>query len=214
MSYENIITFIFFIPAFLCVLVGLFSMATCGCCCFCNNEQESPLPVRQRRRRARRRDHYICMSDCESTEVAPRGLASWRSRGNGHSEPANIYMHRDRRLCADFDTMVGPAPPSYAISMQHHYNYIWNQPTTAEVGRGASNVRMVESNHSHVHNVSLIRVLSGAEDSEETRLDELEEQEEEEEGEREGKEGEGRDGSSSPPPPYDKTETTSQADSH
>ena len=124
-------------------------------------------------------------------------------------------MHRDRRLCAaDFDTIVGPAPPSYAISMQHHYNYIWNQPTAAEVARGASNVRMVESNHSHVHNVSLIRVLSGAEDSEETRLDELEEVEEEEEGEGEEKEVEGRNGSSSPPPLYDKTGTTSQEDSH
>ena len=210
-SYENTITFIFFIPALLCILIGLFSMLTCGCCCFCNNEQESPPPIRQRRR-ARRRDNYIRMSDCESTDVTPRSPANWRCRGNGHPEPTHIY--RDRRLCANFDMMVGPAPPSYTVSMQHHYNYIWNQPTTA-VARGTSNagssVRMVESNHSHVHNVSLIRMLSGAEDSEETRLDEVEENEE---GEEEGEEEEGRDGSSSPPPSYNKTETTNRVDSH
>lgn len=219
-SYENTITFIFFIPALLCVLIGLFSMLTCGCCCFCNNEQESPPPIRRRRRQARRRDHYIRMSDCESTNVTPRGPASWRCRGIGHTEPENIYMYRDRRLCANFDTVVGPAPPSYTVTMQHHCNYSWNQPATAVArGSGANTVRMVESNHSHVHNVSLIRVMSGAEDSEETRLDELEEEEEEEgmeeeeEKEEEG-EGQGRDGSSSPPPPYDKRETTNQKDSH
>ena len=149
------------------------------------------------------------MSDCESVNVTTRVPASWRSRGSGHIEPANIY--RDRRLRANFDEMVGPAPPSYTVSMQHHYNYIWNQPTAA-VARGAGNaggsVRMVESNHSHVHNVSLVRVLSGAEDSKETRLDEVEEMEEQEE-------GEGEDESSSPPPPYDdKLKTNDQADSH
>ena len=106
--------------------------------------------------------------------------------------------------------MVGPAPPSYTVSMQHHYKYnVWNQPT-AVVARGVGNaggsVRMVESNHSHVHNVSLVRVLSGAENNEETRLDEVEETEEG---------GEGEDGSPSPPPPYDDNQKTNdQADSH
>lgn len=104
--------------------------------------------------------------------------------------------------------MVEPAaPPSYTVSMQHHYNYVWNQPTVA-AARGASTVRMVESNHSHVHNVSLIGVLSGAEDSEETRLDEVDEEAGEEE-------GEGRDAGSSPPlPPYDRPETANQENSH
>ena len=133
------------------------------------------------------------------------GPASWRCRGNGHLDAAHVY--RDRRFCENFDMIVGPAPPSYTVSMQHHYNYIWNQPTVA---RGASNagtgsgVRMVESNHSHVHNVSLIHVLSRAEGNEETRLDEVEEEKEEEEGEGEG--------SPSPPPPYDNIATTNRED--
>ena len=177
-------------------------MLTCGCGCFCNNEQESPPSIRQRRL-AGRRDHYIRMSDCESPELALRPPASWRCRGNGQQDVANIY--RDRRLCANFDIMMEPAPPSYTVSMQHNYNYFWNQPTAA-AARGASHtvsdsVRMTESNHSHVHNTSMIHRLTRVEDAgEETSMDDVQEEKKcEEEGGEEDKI------SSALPPSYDNT---------
>ena len=195
-SYENTVTLIFFIPALLCVFLGLCSMLTCGCGCFCNNEQESPPSLRRRRRRTRLRDHYVRMSDCEGTHIATSPPASWRCRGHGHLDAANIY--RDRRLCSNFDVMAEP-PPSYTFSMQHHCsNYLWNHPVTERTSAAESSVRLVESS---VHDVSMIRVLSRAGGNEETRLDEVEEEKEEEEE------------SPSLPPPYD-TVTSNQRDTN
>lgn len=210
LSYENTITFIFFVPALLCVFIGLFSTFTCGCCCFCNNERDSLPPTRRRGSRCsntniliRHRNHYTQMSDCEDAQMTTRLPASWRCRGNGPHNAMSVY--RDRRLCSDFDMMTGPSPPSYTVSMQQCYNYVWNQPSAANrEASAASSVRMVESNHSHVHNVSLIRLVSRTEGSKETRLDDVEEEEEEQE-----EEGDAR---TSPPPPYDNVVTKNPVD--
>ena len=200
LSYENTITFIFFLPALFCVLIGIFALLTCGCSCFCNNEQETPPPFTRRRRRRGRgrtclREHYIRMSDCESTHDTPtRPPSSWRCRGSGHPDVANLY--RDRRLPSNFDTVVGPSPPSYTVTMQHNYSYnIWNQPSASlrrETSDGATCTGADE--HSHVHNLS-IRVIDGEMCDAETSLDDVEEVEDlDEKGEE----------NLVPPPPYDK----------
>ena len=160
LSYEHTVTFIFFIPALLCVIAGLLSMLTCGCCCFCKNEQEHPPAMRRRRYR----DRYIRMSDCES-------------------------IH-NRRLCSNFDMVVGSSPPSYSFTMQHQSNYILNQPSVREMNTPGS-VHLMESNDSPVDSASLIQTVSVVDDgNEETRLDEVGGMKVEEE-------------SPSPPPPYD-----------
>lgn len=176
LSYEHTITFIFFIPALLCVIAGLLSMLTCGCCCFCKNEQELPLAMGRRRYRG----HYIRMSDCESIHTATRSPVNWRCRGNGCADTTNIY--RERRVCPNFDVVVGSSPPSYTFTMQHPSNYnILNQPSVREMDASGS-IHLMESNHSHIDSVSLIQTVNVAnDDNEETRLDEVGRAKEEEE---------------------------------
>ena len=153
----------------------------------------------RRRRNSRHRDHYTAMSDCDGAENATSTPpVSWRCRGNGHQDATNIY--RDRRLCSNFDVVVGPSPPSYTVSMQHYYNCIWNDSPGSRGANASNSVRMMESNHSHVNNVSMLCELSRAEANEETRLEDVEE-------EREDKKE-----SSSPPPLYDNIVTTNRMD--